>query len=390
MDWTAHWGEEVLGVAADAEATAEPGAAPDASHDPSAPGALALGVSAYESYGQQPKRKSPDGGEAAFAGAAASGDWEQLVAAVKAFQRQGPGNRDIWGVYCDAHYGGARDPARHDILSLQTFLTSHASGGGGGMCGAMMGGMGGCMGGPPMKRMNLGGGMAAPAAPGSKDWLVSQVKTFQRQGPPQQEAWVQFCDGRCGGTRDPSRLDVASLEVFLVEHGVMEGGASGGSQMSEWQQQLQLMNPNYKCGWGGGGVPLATASGKSKAQLIMQVKAFQRASLENKEIWGSFCNATYGGTRDPNKHDESSLQMFLSEYANGFVPEENGKDKESHGTGDAAKDELVAKIKAYQRTGEAEKETWKTYAEAQIGRYRDPALHDIAILQHFVNVYGLW
>lgn len=324
----------------------------------------------------QPKRKMSDGGgETDWMAAAASGDWDQLVAAVKAFQRIGPGNKDMWATYCDKAYAGTRDPSRHDVTSLQTFLMSYAAGGG-----CAWGGMEG----PPMKRMNLGGGMSAATSGGGKDWLIGQVKAFQRQGPQYQEMWAQFCDGQCGGTRDPNRHEAASLEAFLVEQGLMEGSGSSGG---EWQkQQMQMMNPSYVSGWGVPNGP--SPSGKSKTQLVMHVKAFQRLSPENKEIWGTYCDTAYGGTRDPNNHDATSLETFIKEYTSGSMIE-LGDGKQIMSTGDAVKDELIAKVKAYQRSGEQPKETWASYAEAQLGGFRDPARHDVAILQHFVNVYGL-
>lgn len=322
-----------------------------------------------------PKRKSPDADGDVYNAAAASGDWEQMVNAVKAFQRQGPGNKEIWGSFCDTACNGTRDPQRHDVSSLHTFLTQYAV-------------MGGYDHGPPAKRINLGGG--ACSGGGGKEWLVSQVKAFQRQGPPYQEAWAIFCDGQCGGTRDPGRHDARSLEAFLTEQGLMNTGSNlpVDPATAAWHQQMhhmQVSNPQYKSGWG---VPSGPSpSGKSKAQLVMHVKAFQRQSPENKEVWGSFCDTMYGGTRDPNMHDAATLEAFLSQYASGFVIEPDGR---THlGTGDPVKDELVAKVKAYQRAGEQQKETWALYAEAQQGGFRDPARHGVAILEHFVNVYGL-
>lgn len=64
------------------------------------------------------------GGHGLVPPAPSSGDVEKdkLVIQVKAYQRQGEANRDIWQDYCDATLGGVRDPARHKKEVLQQFL----------------------------------------------------------------------------------------------------------------------------------------------------------------------------------------------------------------------------------------------------------------------------
>lgn len=50
---------------------------------------------------------------------------DALVRQVKAFQRSSGEGKELWQRYCDAQYKGVRDPARHDIPSLQLFLSYH-------------------------------------------------------------------------------------------------------------------------------------------------------------------------------------------------------------------------------------------------------------------------
>lgn len=47
---------------------------------------------------------------------------DQLVAIIKQFQRSGEDNKDLWHKYCDATYNGVRDPARHTVDSLDSFI----------------------------------------------------------------------------------------------------------------------------------------------------------------------------------------------------------------------------------------------------------------------------
>jgi len=51
---------------------------------------------------------------------------------------------------------------------------------------------------------------------------------------------------------------------------------------------------------------------ESSNPMVMKVKAFQRLGQEQKEAWHTFCDSTLGGNRDPARHDEATLQQFLS------------------------------------------------------------------------------
>merc|ERR1719158_1856504 len=50
---------------------------------------------------------------------------ERLVQAIKAFQRQSPENKELWGQYADAYLEGHRDPNRHEVQTLQEFVTQN-------------------------------------------------------------------------------------------------------------------------------------------------------------------------------------------------------------------------------------------------------------------------
>merc|ERR1719401_1005603 len=58
-------------------------------------------------------------------------------------------------------------------------------------------------------------------------------------------------------------------------------------------------------------------------------------------------------------------------------------------SGDPQKDVLVEKIKAFQRSGETQKQAWAAFCLEQPGNFRDPARHDISTLQMFMNGYGI-
>jgi len=121
-----------------------------------------------------------------------------LVARVKAYQKESEQQKNNWHTYCDMHLGGVRDPSRHDAATLQQFLAS--SGGGGGAY--VM---------PPQRAPMMGGGESP---------LVLKVKSYQRQGAAEKDNWHHFSDSNCGGVRDPARLEVHHLQNFIATYGL--------------------------------------------------------------------------------------------------------------------------------------------------------------------------
>lgn len=47
-----------------------------------------------------------------------------------------------------------------------------------------------------------------------------------------------------------------------------------------------------------------------KAQMVQRIKSFQKASVEQKEIWYSFC----GTVKDPARHPVAFLEDFIQKY----------------------------------------------------------------------------
>jgi len=142
---------------------------------------------------------------------------DQLVESLKHFQRQHAQNKEMWGSYSDMYLGGIRDPARHDVSTLQDFISknqvpivSKAGGGmpgGGGMFGGVSGGMHTPRGGVQ--------GSAEPMDP-AKAALVEKIKSFQRLGFEQKETWGAFA----GVVRDPAKQEVYKLQEFIAMQGL--------------------------------------------------------------------------------------------------------------------------------------------------------------------------
>merc|ERR1712176_36360 len=46
---------------------------------------------------------------------------DEFVRRIKAYQRAGESEKQQWWDYCDRNLGGKRDPARHDVRTLEDF-----------------------------------------------------------------------------------------------------------------------------------------------------------------------------------------------------------------------------------------------------------------------------
>eukprot|EP00659_Diplonema_papillatum_P004444 gene4444-6886_t len=65
--------------------------------------------------------------------------------------------------------------------------------------------------------------------------------------------------------------------------------------------------------------PSDTEESPEKDQLAKRIKAYQRASIQNKDTWGMFCDDHAGGTRDPMK---ISVDLLLEACDSLHIPED--------------------------------------------------------------------
>lgn len=118
---------------------------------------------------------------------------DKLVEAVKNFQKSSEDAKQTWWFFCDSEHDGIRDPKRHELSTLRGFLQSNG--------------------------IKVASG---PAGSAQKDKLVDLVKSFQKSGEENKQAWWYFCDNEHAGTgKDPARYDLASLKQFCQENGLI-------------------------------------------------------------------------------------------------------------------------------------------------------------------------
>lgn len=322
-----------------------------------------------------PQKRMRDVGGVGLGMAVGGGLKEQLVASVKAFQRMGTDQKELWNCYVDTYLQGVRDPSRHDASVLQEFCTNHnvpaansapsANGGG------LMAGKGAMM----------GGG-------GEKQQLADRVKAFQRMGTEQKELWNCYSDTYLQGVRDPSRHDASVLQEFCTNHSVPAVGSTPSATGGALVAGKGMM----------GGKGAMMSAGGEKDELATRVKAFQRMGTEQKEMWNCYSDTYLQGVRDPSRHDAATLREFCDTHgvpaagAAPAVPKVGMMGGMMGGMGmgagtpaglDPVKDELVQRIKVFQKAAKSNVEAWCAFC----GATKDPNRHDAATLQEFCDTH---
>jgi hypothetical protein len=279
-----------------------------------------------------------------------------LPQATKQLQRRSQEFRQAWSAFCATNGGGRNDPLKHpDDFHVQFYEVLARAALSSGMLAAPMGppvaspaagkgfgkncgkgdwgpppvvgknpcGKGGgkpdwgapppWAAGPPVAAKGMAGkGMAAgKGAKGKvdasmddsphKQRLVASIKAYQRN-PDQKQCWWDFCDQELAGVKDPNRHDIHTLQRFIRDYDVPDSGT--GAPMASFDRP-SFGAPTYSRAPIGQG-----ATDPDKQHLVDRVKAYQRSSLENKEMWYSFC----GDVKDPAKHEASDLEAFIDQF----------------------------------------------------------------------------
>eukprot|EP00933_Yihiella_yeosuensis_P048715 TRINITY_DN4507_c1_g4_i1.p1 TRINITY_DN4507_c1_g4~~TRINITY_DN4507_c1_g4_i1.p1 ORF type:complete len:193 (-),score=28.72 TRINITY_DN4507_c1_g4_i1:47-625(-) len=184
--------------------------------------------------------------------------------------------------------------------------------------------------------------------------LVNRVKDLQRKSPAAKEQWGQQCESAGYNFRDPSRHTPEFIRNFLAKH---ERAAVEASEVADL------------------------------------FKAGQRRSAHWKEAWASYCQQYGNHVHDPAKHEEFFMIAFLDYLGyHGHVAISNGEGappgKRSRRE-DPIKDDLIERIKAFQRSDDDAKQSWHNYCDANPCRIRDPSRHTLDFLKVFVERYNV-
>jgi len=257
-------------------------------------------------------------------------DKASLVEQVKQVQRQGPEAKQAWWQYCEEHLGGIKDPNRHEEDTLQDFLTRYgngeitaSAGGGAGVWDPSWGQQQAWAGAAPQWR-GKGGGMDASRTGD----MVGCIKQMQSKSGQFRACWKNYTTLWGTGMHDPSKYDETFMTGFVdyiaelanndmqahaaaagvsLEQAAVAGMKRGAGEFGESGAPAKRAATMSQ--WAGG-----AAAGGEKGGLVNKIKSMQRADVTFKEAWWKYCDEWLGGVRDPNRHEEETLQLFLSEH----------------------------------------------------------------------------
>jgi len=282
-----------------------------------------------------------------------------IVSALKHLQRTNSAAKEAWHNFCDAELNGIRDPNKHDDTVITHFLEMNG--------GAEFLISEAASKSPPTQTF---GGMNCQGK--SKAELVDALKNLQRSNSNAKEAWHTFCDTELGGIRDPNRHDATALYSFLE--------SNGGAEFLVAEAASKPTAPKF--------TGMMAQPGKSKTELVEALKNLQRSDAGAKESWHSFCDTQLNGIRDPNRHDATVLQRFLSSTGCSISAAPIGNAAFNATAPAGGNKVLVDAIKAGQRASVAWKNGWQSFVDASGSKYHDPAKHDEAFLTSFFDQCG--
>lgn len=130
-------------------------------------------------------------------------------------------------------------------------------------------------------------------------------------------------------------------------------------------------------GWGsdsGGG-----GGGSKKDRLVEKVKELQRQGDRYKQAWYEYCRQKGTSNYDPNRHEEDDLQEFLDQGPEAFAV---ASTERQEGCND---EDLVQKVKDWQRKGKGHKEAWYSFCRRNGSDKYDPSRHDAETLRDFIR-----
>jgi len=236
--------------------------------------------------------------------------------------------------------------------------------------------------------------------------LASRVKQIQRSDPVGKQAWWNYADKQGDGMRDPAKHDAHALEEFLSKY---DSGAFAGEQPAEKSGNAGNLGDLFKDG--------------------------QRNSPAFKMAWSTYNQMNGNFKNDPTKASKDTLVGFLEflgqqgmmamtmsggkgggwggkgcgwggkgdswggkgavvgggSWASSSKRSSDGPPmkKPKVSTGDVMKDMLVEKVKDFQRSGAEQKQAWWSFCDASENNNRDPAKHDVDVLQSFIDGFAI-
>jgi len=285
---------------------------------------------------------------------------EHLVNRVKEIRRSDPAGKMAWWNYADKNGAGVRDPAKNEAEFLQSFLNQYDQ------------------------------GSFANLDPQDAGALGELFKQGQKSSTAFKTAWATYQQMKGNKFNDPTKAGRDQLIAFLDFMGNQTMNAMG----------MQSMMGKGPMVGGGKSKDKGMSKGTGKDMMMMQMMQMKGAMMSGKggggyggsdDGWGGM-----GGGMDAWGKGAMMMGMMGGKTGGkgggggwGEEPAQKRQRTPAVSSGDPWKDQLVAKIKAFQRSGEDQKQAWWTFCDSQEGKNRDPARYEADALQQFVSGYGL-
>jgi len=230
--------------------------------------------------------------------------------------------------------------------------------------------------------------------------LTAQIKEMQRSDATAKEQWWMYCDAEGAGVRDPAKHDASFLATFINSY---DSGMrfEPANDLGELFKEGQRKSSSWKQAW----ASYCTLYGDGKSDPTKKDQAFLVGFFDYMGQRGAMALSSMGAMASigsmvgmPGMAGMTGMGsmggmagMARSTISMGTLGAPAAKRMRTEvfpiSSGDPEKDALVSRVKAYQRSGDEQKQTWWTYCDTMLGGKRDPAKHDVATLQEFVDTH---
>mmetsp|Transcript_100350 Transcript_100350/g.259579 ORF Transcript_100350/g.259579 Transcript_100350/m.259579 type:complete len:254 (+) Transcript_100350:84-845(+) len=245
----------------------------------------------------------------------------------------------------------------------------------------------------------------------SHEELVAAIKDLQRSDPEAKEQWIKYCATQGAGMRDPTKHDAEFLQNFFNIRETIEVPVHTDMGLAELFKEAQRASPGFKQAWS---AYRSSMGGKyddpakhDESFLVSALEFLGQAACANMTM-GRMCSEMMGkgGGKGGCKGSGWGASSWggsswggggWDSGSNGWEGDIYGPNKrrrtESWNGGGSwnqppqGKQALVDQVKAFQRSGEEQKQAWWAYA-ARNGEGKDPNRFEERQLHEFLVMQG--
>jgi hypothetical protein len=207
------------------------------------------------------------------------------VEQLKQLQRQDATAKEQWHAYCAAYGNNIRDPAKHDEVFINSFITQYNAG----------------------ARLQWQEG----------EEFIKMIKLGQRRSQAWKAVWEMYAnqkpiDGK--PKHDPAQHSAEFLEGFYEFIGNMAIGNAGIALAGGMPGSAPSGGMGGYAMGGFGEPPQKRAKMGGDDPLVQRIKNYQRMGQAQKDAWHTYADSVLNGMRDPARNESSALEQFCIQY----------------------------------------------------------------------------